>query len=108
VTVENPQVVDFISTDTGTDVIVLTIADHLPWDEVHEHLLALQQKLNTYLSFIESGELLAVRPEAAGRKVRIALVHREPLTAAAVRFLEIARGIVREAGFDLTWQHLPG
>jgi hypothetical protein len=108
VTVENPHVVDFISTDTGTDDIVLTIADHLPWNEGHEHLLALQQKLNTYLSFIESGELLEARPEAAGRRVRIALMHREPLTAMAARFLDSAKTTIREAGFDLTWQHLPG
>lgn len=106
--VENPAVVDFISIDPQTDEIVLTIADHLPWDEGHEHLLALQQKLNTYLSFIESGELLASRPEATGRRVRIILMHREALTPMAARFLDSARATITEAGFALTWRHLPG
>ena len=107
-TVENPRVVDFVSIDPGTGAVVLTIADHLAWDGEGRHLATLQEKLNVYLSFIESGELLAACPEAAGRDVRIALVHRAPLTVVALRFLDTARGIVREAGFDLTWQHLPG
>lgn len=107
-TVENLHVVDFISIETDTGDIVLTIADHLPWDGDSAHLIALQEKLNVYLSFIESGELAASRPEATGRTVRIALMHREPLTAMATRFLDSAREVVREAGFELSWRHLPG
>jgi hypothetical protein len=107
-TVENPRVVDFVSIDHETGAVVLTISDHLAWDEEGEHLQTLQEKLNVYLSFIESGELVESCPEAAGRDVRITIVHREPPTAVALRFLGIARGIIREAGFELTWQHLPG
>ena len=107
-TVENPHAVDFVSIDEETGDIVLTITDDLPWDGEHGHLMALQEKLNGYLSFIESGELLASRPEAAGRRVRIALVHREPLTAIARRFLDSAQAIIAEAGFGFTWRHLPG
>ena len=107
-TVENHHVVDFISIEAETGTMVLAIADHLPWDAGSTHLEALQEKLNVYLSFIESGELVASRPEAAGRKVRIALMHREPLSAMAIRFLESARAIILDAGFELTWQHLPG
>ena len=107
-TVENPQVVDFISIDDASGDIVLTITDDLPWDGDHGHLMALQEKLNGYLSFIESGELLASRPEAAGRRVRISLVHREPLTSIARRFLDTAQAIIADAGFGFTWRHLPG
>ena len=107
-TVENPHVVDFISIDEASGDIVLTITDHLPWDGDHAHLMALQGKLNVYLSFIESGELLESRPEAAGRRVRITLVHREPLTSIALRFLGSAEEIIAEAGFGFTWRHLPG
>ncbi|QOY94009.1 hypothetical protein IM543_21240 [Massilia sp. UMI-21] len=106
--VDNPRVVDFIAVDHEANAIVLTIADHLPWEADAGHFAALQEKLNVYLAFIESGELLAAYPEAAGRKVRIALMHRAPLTVGALRLLESARAIITEAGFDLTWQHLPG
>jgi hypothetical protein len=107
-TVENPRVVDFVSIDHETGAVVLTISDHLAWDEEGEHLGRLQEKLNVYLSFIESGELVKSCPEAAGREVRIALMHREPLSVLALRFLATSRDIIREAGFDLTWRHLPG
>lgn len=107
-TVENPRVVDFVSINPETGAVVLTISDHLAWDEEGEHLMRLQEKLNVYLSFIESGELVESCPEAAGRDVHISLMYREPLSALALRFLDTACGVVRDAGFELTWQHLPG
>ena len=53
--VENSQVIDAISINPQ-DVVVLTISDHLEWDEENEHLLLLQNKINAYLGVIESGE----------------------------------------------------
>jgi hypothetical protein len=106
-TVENPRVVDFITFDAEAGDIVLAIADPLPWDVDSAHFMALQEKLNVYLAFIESGELVERYPEAAGRRARITLMHRAPLTAVASRFLASAREVVTGAGFDLTWQHLP-
>jgi hypothetical protein len=57
-TVEQHDVVDFISVNAGGDV-VLTVSDHLSWDRVNEHLFCLQEKLNCYLRFVESGEIIA-------------------------------------------------
>ena len=39
--VDNPEVIDIVSTTVAGEV-VLTIADHLPWDEANEHLPILQ------------------------------------------------------------------
>jgi hypothetical protein len=50
-TIEQIQVVDFI----GIDAIgraILTISDHLSWDDVKAHFFTLQEKLNAYLRFI--------------------------------------------------------
>ena len=107
-TVDNQRVIDLIHIDTETDEVVLTIADHLPWDEAHEHLLILQEKLNTYLAFLESGEINESYPAAMGRQVRIALVHREALDACATGFLNRAKAVIEDAGFTLTWRHQPG
>ena len=52
--VKNVNVIDFVSIDLNTDV-ALTISDHLEWDDNNEHLLILQNKINTYISFVESG-----------------------------------------------------
>lgn len=42
---------------TSDDVITLTLSDHLDWSEIGEHSLYLQQKINTYIQYIESGNI---------------------------------------------------
>ena len=56
-----------ISTDTQTGHVVLTISDHLDWSASTWHQRILQAKLNKYLAFVESGELLERYETAAGR-----------------------------------------
>lgn len=34
----------------------MLITDHLDWDEEYEHLLILQEKINAYIGFCESGQ----------------------------------------------------
>ena len=73
--IDQTNVVDAIGVDNATGDVVLTIADHLEWTgSDNEHLLLLQEKLNTYLSFVESGELLEAYPDAKGRTVLIDVV----------------------------------
>ena len=36
----------------------LVITDHLDWEEEQQHLLMLQEKINTYLGFIEAKEYM--------------------------------------------------
>ena len=54
--IENLDIIDFISNDVSGNV-VLTISDHLVWDEENEHIFLLQQKFNAYLEFIESDQI---------------------------------------------------
>lgn len=53
--VDNLQVIDFISEKDGR--IVLTISDHLEWDDKYEHIYLLQEKINAYLMAIETGQI---------------------------------------------------
>lgn len=42
----------------GADMVSLAISDHLSWGcPIEEHLYKLQQKINTYISFIGSGDI---------------------------------------------------
>jgi hypothetical protein len=63
--VEQRMVVDAIGT-TLSGRCQLTIFDHLPWDDP-KHLQMLQDKINDYLDFIQSGQLFESRPDARGR-----------------------------------------
>ncbi len=57
--IEKSNIVDAVGIEKTTGDVVLTIADYLDWETSEaQHLELLQEKLNAYLRFIESGELL--------------------------------------------------
>lgn len=66
--VEDPDVVDFVSIALNGDV-QLTTSDHLEWHDSLAHQYALQEKLNGYLDFAASGELVERFPVAKGRSI---------------------------------------
>ena len=99
-TVEQHNVIDSIGTDKSGR-ICLIISDHLPWDEKDEHLLCLQEKLNTYLRFIESGEIYEHRPEARERPIVVTLALKYPPPARVQWFLTKVSAAVEGAGCRL-------
>ena len=63
--IDDLSVVDAISLDPH-GVVNLTIFDARDWVDEGRHLLAIQEKINTYFNFIQSGQLLELiqtRPE---------------------------------------------
>jgi len=62
-TVEETKLIDIISTDE-LGRVNLTISDHLDWKDSDKHQQILQAKLNSYLAFVENGELLEQYPDA--------------------------------------------
>jgi len=105
VSVENTSVVDLIGVDSRSGNVVLTISDHLEWGN-GEHVLQLQDKLNTYLRFIESGELLERYPNAKGRIAQIAVVFKYAPDALGEEFLSRASALTSDAGIVLTYEVL--
>jgi hypothetical protein len=103
--VENTQVIDFIGFEEATGKVVLTIADHLPWDD-RDHLLLLQEKLNSYLAFIESGEIYESYPRAMGRQLVIDLVVQHWPSVEGLRHLELAKKQVEGVGNELRYRTL--
>jgi hypothetical protein len=97
--IDKTNVIDAIGVNDATGDVTLTIIDHLNWAEDEKrHLALLQEKLNTYLSFIESGELLKSYPNANGRRVLIDVVYKFPLSSQASEFYSQASRIVEGAG----------
>lgn len=103
-TVEQTSVVDFAYVDRETGATHLGIADHLPWDG--EHLLVLQEKINCYLSFIESGELVETLPDSKGRDIQIDVIAKYKPTDEALHFFGHVAAILKTAGF--TFAHEAG
>ena len=74
-TVEDEGAVDIVSINQERTV-VLTVSDHLDWSNTVQHQMLLQAKLNRYLAFVESGELLERYPAAKDLAVRFQVVFR--------------------------------
>lgn len=96
-TVEQAKVIDAIHTDTRTGCVHLTIADHLEWDG--DHLMKLQEKLNSYLAFVESGEIRTAYPASVDSAVAIDLVLKYRPNAEGEAFLAQVRNVLEGAGF---------
>jgi hypothetical protein len=101
--VDNPDVVDIISIDPSGGV-VLTISDHLDWIDSISHQSILQAKINRYLAFVESGEILDRYPKARGRRVVIRVVSQCEPDAEGHGFFERAKDSLAQAGFEFMWR----
>jgi hypothetical protein len=99
--------IDVIGLSKVDGTCVLTIVDTEDWTQIGDHLLLLQEKLNTYFAFIESGELATSYPKAANHPVRIDVLFMFPHPSEAEKFLETAAQLTKETGVGLTWGPLP-
>ena len=83
-----PGMIDMLAHDPSTDEIVLVAKDRRPWDGSSERLVALEEKLNTYASFLLDGELAEAHPELVGKRARIELRCAHVPDESALNFLE--------------------
>src|SRR5262245_34166060 len=106
--IDQTDVVDFIVENPGTDEISLAISDHLPWDEdAKMHMFLLQEKVNTYLRFMESGEIYEAYPAAKGRSLIIEVVGKYQMTREAEAFFKRVVDALHNAGYKIWFRHLP-
>ena len=85
------QQVDIVSHDPKTDRIVLSMVEIRPWGEHGALLPDLQEKLNTYLSYVEGGQLWRDYPAMTGKKVAFRLHTQFPLAKREEEFIAIVK-----------------
>ena len=103
--IDQTNEIDFATIDKASGDLWLTISDHLPWEENEgNHLVLLQNKLNAYLRFVESGEVFKKVPDAKGRNIVINLVGKFPLSQKADSFFGQAQAAIEGAGFRLRFR----
>lgn len=64
--IDNPNIIDGMAYDEESQAVVLLLTDHLSWKHTKEtnvlkesdHLVLLQDKINAYISFLESGQYM--------------------------------------------------
>jgi hypothetical protein len=68
---ERVDVIDVIGHDPKTDEAVLIMNELRPWDGSDARLHQLQERFNTYASFLLDGEFGECHPQLAAKPVRI-------------------------------------
>jgi hypothetical protein len=106
--IEKTKVIDRLGVEAATGHVVLTVVDEMDWSDDQRHLLALQEKLNTYLSFVERGEVFRRLARAGGQPVprttpvKVGIVARHPFPPYAMAFIEYARHVFESSGLELS------
>lgn len=98
---EKSSELDSIGIDKESGIVELSILDNMNWDDEENHLFLLQEKINCYLAFIESGEINESYPQAVGRKTSIVIYSKYSLPRIGLEFLTKALEVIQQAGFTL-------
>src|SRR6266516_921847 len=78
--VEQPDVIDFVARDPKTAETLSVMVEVRDWDSSPIAIQQLETKLALYSEFILSGALARQYPEAANRPIRIQLDHFRSIT----------------------------
>jgi hypothetical protein len=106
-TVECTEVIDIAGTDKVTGEIVLTISDHLPWEDEETHFRLIEKKISRYLDFVRSGQVFDAFPQARQDPIRIDLIYQYPHSNSAARFLSAAQSQLKALGIVFSHNTLP-
>jgi hypothetical protein len=108
--IDQTNVVDSIGIEPNKDEAHLIISDHFDWgrdDQTEkEHMYLLQEKINTYLRFIESGEIYAAYPKARGRRPVIRVVGKYEMSSNAESFFKKIKEVLWSSGYAITFERL--
>jgi hypothetical protein len=76
--VQNPRIVDLVTTDAERGEVVLKMLEGRPWGLDPAQMGQLEDKLNSYFVYVLDGHLAKQYPEYEGMPVRIQLECVEP------------------------------
>lgn len=69
--------------------LMLLITDHLDWANEQEHLMALQNKINSYLGFIESKQYEEIYPNDSFEEYVIEIHFKNGISENCFHFLDV-------------------
>ena len=105
---DNLEVVDAIGIEKSSGHAILSLFDSWDWDDdEREHLLAIQEKFNRYLDFIEGGQILEDYPSARNRALVIDVIFRFTPPESAIRLLTYAASVAAQLNVGVRHQTIP-
>ena len=100
---ENPAVLDLVIHDPVAGQVTLVMQENRPWKGDRRQLFQIQEKMNSYLSFILDGEMAEIYPAFLGLKLAVRLDCPEYPPDSVIDFLEpMQQQLEKQAiGFEL-------
>jgi hypothetical protein len=102
VTITDLDKIDIVATRPDTRVVKLVISDHLIWEDISDHCRLIQNKLNTYIAFVESGQLGRLQgqyvPDSPEIVIQLVALHAPP--SEAEEFLAQAKSFLANIGLQ--------
>ena len=105
--IEKSHAVDGLGVSRLDGKIILIISDHLAWRDTQQHFDLLEKKVNAYLSFVASGQLYEVLPDARDKGIRIELIHEHAPDEKAIEFLTAIKEQLNSIGLEFMATTLP-
>ena len=102
VSIDDPDVIDFVTEDP-TGHVVLVMVEGRQWDGSDDRLTELDNKINTYASFVFEKELVAKYPDLAGKPIVFELRCVDAPDSKTARFLATVSEKLKKLGvqFDV-------
>lgn len=99
--------IDFVSFNDHSNEVTLVISDEMDWESETEHLLLMQDKMNLYLSYIESGQVYEAYPETKGKKFVIHIYAKyETDKEQVVGFLKQVKEFLEREGYGFIYERV--
>lgn len=76
--IENIDSIDGLAFKQETSSLILLLADGMDWIDMNRHLMLLQDKLNTYIYYIDSRQYEEKYPNVERIEVRVSFLFKEP------------------------------
>jgi len=104
--IDNTNSIDGMAIDRERNALVLLLADHLAWEgqeapsEV-DHLKLLQDKINAYISFLESDQFKETYLDEDFAMAAIQVHFKHPITGNCEKFLNAVQDQVGQMGIKI-------
>jgi len=93
--------IDGMATDENGKALILLISDHLDWKNEYDHLLRLQEKINSYITFCEEHQYNEFYEEDLIEYAVFEIHFKYEPTKKAMDFLEQVQRQVNELGITI-------
>lgn len=100
--IQDSDKVDAVGFEMDADTVVLTMLDALDWGDAGYHIEKLEEKFDSYIHYISSGQLLSDFPRARNKIVRIDLISMHEIPPAGQTFLDAIVQSLLEMGVALS------